>query len=131
MGVEVAEEHHLTFLHEPLNQTLGREYSGVQSAAGVQPLPIEVDACQVAAIAPVDHAVDVQHGHYFEHEVLTQNFSFDGAARQLVHQAVQHLTREGFPRVHTRGQHNAPFLALLVFVFILVLSEVCDGQVVT
>lgn len=134
--MQVAEQHDLAFLHEPLDQVLGREYSGVQPARWLHPLSVQIHPGQVAPVRAVHDPVDVEHGHHFEDEVLPQDFGLNRGPGQVVDDAQQHLAGERLPRVHPRTDDDPSFFVDLVAQFALVPivifhTEISNSEVIT
>jgi|688.fasta_scaffold1501978_1 hypothetical protein len=75
MTVEVTVKHQIPFLFHALNQLLCMVYRGMKFFIGVDPLSVQVDQTEVASVVADNDAVRVEHGHYLEDEILSQNFS--------------------------------------------------------
>jgi hypothetical protein len=122
VAVEIAVEHEVPLLLHPLDELLGVVDGGVALLAGVDPLPIQVHAGQVAPVVAVDHPVDIQHGHNLDDEVLPQG-SGDGRVRhQIVDDVLDEVAGHGLARVHPGRQENALLL--------LPIGEVPDNHIV-
>lgn len=68
--MEVTINQQLSFLLHSFNHLLGVEDCGVQFFIGVNPLPIEINLCQIAPIVSDNNSVDVEHGDNLEQKIL-------------------------------------------------------------
>lgn len=71
--MEVAVDQQLALLLHPFYHLLCVVDGRVQLLVGVDPLAVQVHLGQVASVVANDDAVDVEHRHYLEEEVLPQD----------------------------------------------------------
>lgn len=75
MPMQVCVKHYRVRLVKRLNQLF--EAVNLREKLRVRPLvsPVQIDAGKGTSIVAVDNAVNIEHRHYFEHEVLPQCLS--------------------------------------------------------
>lgn len=101
--MEIAKQHHLPLVHEPPDQTFGREYRRMQPAARVVPLPIQIHPRQITPITPIHHPINIKHRHHLKHELRTQQPRQFRRSGQEVYQPLKHLAGVCLTRVHAGG----------------------------
>jgi len=78
---------------------------GVQKFGWSFPPPIQVTPRQRTPVVPIDYAVRVKHGNYFENKVVSEQFSFLIIwVRQEVYQSAHHPGADSFTWVDSSSK---------------------------
>lgn len=105
--MQIAHKEDVSVLLQLLYHALRMVHSRVKFLGGIDPAPVQVNACQVAPRAPIDNTVDVEHGHYLEHEVVSQDLRLQKWPRQVVNDSFHHPGGARLTWMDSRRYHDA------------------------
>ena len=120
--MEVAVEHEVPLLLHTLDELLGVVDGWVELLVGVDPLSVEIDQIEVAAIVADDDSIGVEHGHDLKDEILPEDLGDVGVAEQVVDDVLDNIRRHRLSGVHSGGEEDALLLLSVV--------EIADDEIV-
>ena len=82
--MEIAVKYEVSLFFHALDQLLCMINSWMKFLIRVDPLTIEVHQTQVASIIANDDTIRVEHGHYFEDEIFSEDLGNIGVAEQVL-----------------------------------------------
>ena len=79
---------------------------GMNLSLGVVPDSVEIHSCQVAASAPINDAIWVEHRDNLEHEVVSEDLGIKGGTREIVDDSLHYPGGSALSGVHARCYYD-------------------------
>ena len=108
--MEINVQYQLPFFFCLFHQQLSVVNCRVQFPWRLQPLSIQVCACQIAPIVSNDNPIDIQHRDYFEHKIIPQYFCQHTVSKEEINNILNNLTYHCLSRVHSGGYYDSFFI---------------------
>lgn len=93
--MDITAEPQLPFLFDFLDEHLGEVYGGMGFLGRFYPLSIEISSREIASIIANNNPIDIEHGHYLEHEVVSQIFGSWVIAQQKLDDVLNYIGSHG------------------------------------
>lgn len=107
MAVEVSKQNDFAVVLQPPDHLLQVVDCRVLLLAWLYPDAIEVAPSQGASRVAIYDSIYIQHGHYFKHEVVSQDPRSQARTYQVVDDTFHHKAGVSLTRVDATGNNNA------------------------